>query len=86
MLRWTAILLLSGALMGCAATETKQSASLGDAAGVVCTEPRPMVCTMEYRPVCADLQNGNQETYASGCNACADVAVVSWTPNACEDQ
>jgi hypothetical protein len=41
---------------------------------------------MEYRPVCADLQNGNQETYASGCNACADVAVVSWTPNACEDQ
>lgn len=55
----------------------------GDGA-MQCQETRPMVCTMEYRPVCARLATGGTETYSSGCNACADVAVVSHVPGPCE--
>ncbi len=45
-----------------------------------------MVCTMEYRPVCADLVAGGKATYPSGCNACADVAVASWVESPCEEE
>ena len=49
-----------------------------------CMAPRPTICTMEYRPVCATLVTDREKTYASGCNACADVAVASHRPNACD--
>lgn len=48
-----------------------------------CTDPRPQICTMEYLPVCASLADGSQTTYASGCSACADAAVVSHVPGEC---
>ena len=54
-----------------------------DDARVACSDPRPMVCTMEYRPVCATLIDKDTRTYASGCNACADVVVASYLPDAC---
>jgi len=38
---------------------------------------------MEYRPVCATLIDKGTRTYASGCNACADVVVASYLPDAC---
>ena len=50
-----------------------------------CSSPRPTICTMEYRPVCARLRSGKDVTYASACNACADVAVIRYDANACED-
>jgi hypothetical protein len=49
----------------------------------VCTEPRPEVCTMEYKPVCARLEDGSQQTYSNGCGACADERVVAWRERAC---
>jgi hypothetical protein len=52
----------------------------------VCEEPRPQVCTMDYRPVCASLTDGGIKTYANGCTACGDAAVSSWTEGACEQQ
>jgi hypothetical protein len=51
-----------------------------------CKDPRPMVCTMEYIPVCANLEAGGTATYPSGCNACADVAVASWVNSPCEEK
>jgi len=39
---------------------------------------------MEYWPVCATLAAGGSKTYASGCNACADIAVASYSDGACE--
>jgi len=81
---------MSAALSACVTSDTSTPAvpkeGLKTAEGAVCKEPRPMICTMEYRPVCATLENGSSATYASGCNACADIAVTQWTPNACEDQ
>ena len=51
----------------------------------LCEDPRPMVCTMEYMPVCANLAAGGTATYPSGCNACADIAVSAWRPEPCEE-
>ncbi len=31
-----------------------------------CPEPRPQICTQEYRPVCAQLSGGIFKTYATG--------------------
>ena len=50
----------------------------------LCKEPRPQVCTMEYVPVCARLEDGSVKTYSSGCNACADAVVKSYKPKACK--
>ncbi|MFV2059515.1 MAG: hypothetical protein ACC653_02455 [Gammaproteobacteria bacterium] len=49
-----------------------------------CSEPRPQICTNEYKPVCATLDDGKQETYATGCTACADTFVVSYQKDVCK--
>ena len=41
---------------------------------VLCPEERPQVCTMEYAPVCALLDNGRRQEFASACNACSQRA------------
>lgn len=51
---------------------------------ITCTEPRPQVCTQDYRPVCAALQDGSLKTYSNGCNACSDPAVTGYREGACE--
>ena len=51
---------------------------------VPCTEPRPQVCTQDYRPVCAELQDGSFKTYSNGCSACSDPAVTGYRDGACE--
>jgi len=73
-------------LSGCLASSPTTTPNVHAVAQVDCSSPRPMVCTMEYRPVCASLLAGGEKTYASGCNACADIAVSGYLPQACEDQ
>ena len=51
---------------------------------VTCEEPRPEVCTRDYRPVCAEVADGSVRTYPNGCDACADEAVQAYRPGACE--
>jgi hypothetical protein len=51
---------------------------------VPCTEPRPQVCTQDYRPVCAELQDGSFKTFSNGCSACSDPAVTGYRDGACE--
>ncbi|WP_317932216.1 hypothetical protein [Halioxenophilus sp. WMMB6] len=50
----------------------------------VCNEPRPEICTREYRPVCAHLADGSTSQYPSGCTACADPMVDAWLPGECQ--
>ena len=50
-----------------------------------CTEPRPLVCTMEYAPTCAVLGMGERKEYSSPCNACADDAVQGYVDGACTE-
>ena len=40
---------------------------------------------MIYDPVCGRRGDGSFDTYASPCNACADVAVAAWHPETCEE-
>lgn len=51
---------------------------------VVCEEPRPQVCTMQYDPVCGLTGNNQYKTYSNACSACSDVSVSGHIPGACE--
>lgn len=57
---------------------------------------RPAMCTKEYRPVCAEVDNGvrcvttpcdstDQKEYATGCVACSDAKVQGYWPVACAE-
>ena len=78
--RYCVITLLAGT--GACSTYSTESTVLSAPANI-CEEPRPQVCTMEYRPVCASLSDGSMKTYASGCSACGDTQVQSWVENEC---
>jgi hypothetical protein len=55
------------------------------ATAVQCTDPRPQVCTMDYTPVCATLEEtAEMATYANACGACADINVIYHQPGTCE--
>lgn len=48
-----------------------------------CTEPRPLVCTREFRPTCGVLKTGGTREFASPCTACADNAVSGYIAGPC---
>jgi len=52
----------------------------------VCTDPRPQVCTMDYRPVCAQLEDGSFKTYSIGCTACSVQLVKAYEEGACKEE
>ena len=63
----------------------------------VCKEPRSPMCTREYNPVCATKDTGVRcvttpcpstelKTYATGCTACADEKVISYTAGKCAEE
>ena len=52
-------------------------------AGGVCADPRPQMCTREYRPACGVQRGGSRKTYGNACSACADPDVVSQEAGAC---
>jgi hypothetical protein len=51
---------------------------------IACTDPRPQVCTQDYRPVCAVLQDGSFQTFSNGCSACSDPTVTGYREGACK--
>jgi len=60
-----------------------EDGSQNASAVTVCEDPRPQVCTMDYRPVCGSLGDASVKTYANGCGACGDANVVSWVEGEC---
>ena len=56
---------------------------LGASDLILCEEPRPQVCTHEYDPVCATLQDGSTKTFSTGCTSCSDPGVVGYKMGAC---
>ncbi len=54
-------------------------------AATSCTEPRPLVCTMEFLPTCAVLGAGGRKEFASPCTACADHAVSGYVTGPCPE-
>lgn len=82
-LRTAALCLCIGLLIGACASAPPPAEPVVDDGRIACRDPRPMVCTMEYMPVCAELGDGAEQEYASKCNACADIAVVAYRPERC---
>ena len=52
-------------------------------AGGACADPRPQVCTRDYRPACGLRRDGGRKTYGNACSACSDPAVVTQAAGAC---
>ena len=50
---------------------------------VICSEPRPQICTQEFRIVCAQMQDGSFNEYSNGCTSCADPDVVGYRDGNC---
>ena len=50
---------------------------------ILCEEPRPQICTREYDPVCATLNDGSTITGSTGCTSCSDLEVVGYKKGAC---
>lgn len=80
------IILGSHILTGCAAAPESADDDGQQVAVVICTDPRPEMCTMDYTPVCGRRGDGTEKTYSNGCSACSDKAVVSYRPGACEQE
>ncbi|MFT5453290.1 MAG: hypothetical protein ACI9N9_002796 [Enterobacterales bacterium] len=62
-----------------------------------CTNPRPEICTMDYKPVCAARGTGarcittpcpstEKATYSNGCTACSDAKVNSYQLAKCDSK
>ena len=52
-------------------------------AGGPCADPRPQMCTRDYRPACGVRRDGSRKTYGNACSACADPEVVKQDAGAC---
>lgn len=76
------IALLLG-LTACASVPPDEAENM--AAATVCEDPRPQVCTMDYRPVCGTLGDGSVKTHSNGCGACSDAKVTSWVEGECPE-
>jgi len=84
---WLILLLLSA----CQSAPEKQADALEKQTDVsekrsdlsYCSEPRPQICTMIYRPVCGFDKADQSKTYASDCTACSDSEVVAYRKGEC---
>jgi len=84
---WLMLLLLSA----CQSTPEKHVGALENRTEVpekrsdlsYCSEPRPQICTMIYKPVCGFDKNDQSKTYASDCTACSDSEVVAYRKGEC---
>ena len=52
-------------------------------AGGRCADPRPQMCTREFRPACGLRRDGSRKTYGNACTACSDLEVVTQAAGAC---
>ena len=81
---WLLFCLFSIMTIGCISGANSTSGiSPSEDSFVRCGEQRPEICTMEYVPVCAILDDGSRKTYSNACSACSDKDVVKYQVNAC---
>ncbi len=52
-------------------------------AGGPCADPRPQMCSRDYRPACGIRRDGSRKTFGNACSACADPEVVTQGAGAC---
>lgn len=95
---WLAMLALLAGCVGQAPDEQTSAPPPAASPGptyTACAEPRPEMCTFDYRPVCgirAERVRCVKEpclaalprTYGNACTACADPAVSRYKPGECD--
>jgi hypothetical protein len=79
---WASVPAFSG---GSAPEEKRQEGKEAETLRL-CPEPRPQICTREYRPVCAQMQDGTFKTYSTGCTSCSDPKVIGYRDGACAEE
>jgi hypothetical protein len=60
-------------------------ATTAPVASIACTQPRPLVCTMEFLPTCAVIENGDRKEFSSPCTACAATNVTGYVAGPCSE-
>lgn len=79
-------------LAACAAGPSQAPENSGFAS---CPEPRPEMCTQEYRPVCGHIDTQlacasppcslvKHRSYSNPCQACSDPSVMAYELGSCE--
>ena len=88
-----AVSLLAVLGVACAQVPNKPESAIAPSM-TACSESRPEVCTMDYRPVCATRDTGIRcvttpcpstelKTYSNACGACSDAKVLGFIQGAC---
>jgi hypothetical protein len=79
-------LLMAAACLAAAGAHADEYRSLFvNADALLVAQADDVACTMEYAPVCAQVQSGEMKTYSSACNACADDTVGGYLSGACPE-
>jgi hypothetical protein len=89
---WLGVALLATSCAAAPATPPAEPAPAADF--VACDDPRPEMCTREYRPVCGARDTGVRcvttpcpstewKTYGNACTACSDPKVEGHRPGEC---
>ena len=74
-------------LAGCAGTEVPPSVEVPPDLAQ-CVDPRPQLCTQDYRPVCGVRDAGastERTTYGNACTACSNADVLGYSEGMCEE-
>jgi hypothetical protein len=80
LIKYVFIALVPG-LIACVSVGPVKTENAG--AANACEDPRPQVCTADYRPVCGALSDASLKTYSNDCSACGDSNVISWVEGEC---
>jgi len=85
------VLMAIALLVGCAGSESEDALARAPDSGLrACLDPRPEVCTKQYRPVCGHrcaappCTEADRRSYGNGCDACADASVRAHRPGRCD--
>ena len=70
-------------VIGVALLSSCQSVSTKQVPEVLCQDPRPEICTMDYNPVCGFADDMIGKTYSNACSACSDQSVNGYTYGEC---
>ena len=75
--------MLKKCLPACALLFSACAVTPGKSFDQACTEPRPQMCTMDYRPVCGVSNDGSRKVYGNACGACGNAEVVGFSDGEC---
>jgi hypothetical protein len=53
---------------------------------IKCTDPRPEICPMNWKPVCGYYSDQSVKTFSNACSACSDKKIVAYTENQCSKE